>query len=110
VFELDQETGGPGAHLVESIVWGAGTTHHGCPPSDDVAEAAAGAWLLGTDDIRIDEYAPDPDFHAQVRDAVRQLRRLPAAEQTRRVTALRDAAAACQVNLLPILTTGKDHG
>jgi hypothetical protein len=109
VFDLDRDTGRPGPHLVESIVWGAGTAHRGCESSDDVASAVAGAWLLGTDDITVDDLGPDPDFHAEVRDAVRQLRGLPEAEQTRRVAAFRDAAAACGTDLLPILT-GKDHG
>jgi hypothetical protein len=107
-FTLDQETGRPGGHLVEDIVWGAGALPHDCGETDDVALAAAGAWLLGADDITSDNPVPGGGFHAQIRDTVQQLRRLPAAEQTRRVAALRDAAAACKADLRPILT-GKDH-
>ncbi|MFF5076610.1 hypothetical protein ACFY36_06135 [Actinoplanes sp. NPDC000266] len=105
VFTLDPDT-----DLVDSIVRGAGTANRGCLAGDEpdsVAEAAAGAWLLGADDL------PGPSwegaaFHDQVRDAVRQLKALPAPEQTQRVTALRDAAAACRTGLLPLLT-GKDR-
>jgi hypothetical protein len=109
VFTLDQETGKPGRHLVEDIVWGAGAPQHGCGETDDVALGAAGAWLLGADDITTDDLFPGGTVHAQIRDTVRQLRRAPAAEQTRRVAAVRDAAVACRTGLTPILT-GMDRG
>lgn len=108
-FMLDQQTGEPGAHLVEDMVWGAGAPVAHCPETDAVALGAAGAWLLGTDDITADNMVPAGTLPAEIRDAVRQLRRLPPAEQTRRVTAVRDAAAACRTDLMPILT-GKEHG
>ncbi|XVV16102.1 hypothetical protein ACQP2X_17630 [Actinoplanes sp. CA-131856] len=106
VFTLDPETS-----LVESIVRGAGTANRGCPAGDEadsVAEAAAGAWLLSAADVRGHSWE-DAAFHDQVRETVRQLNALPAPEQTQRVTALRDAAAACRPGLLPLLT-GKDRG
>lgn len=108
-FTLDQDTGQAAPHLLEDIVWAAGVPTRACRDSDAVAEGAAGAWLLGSDDITTDDMAPDPAFHTQVRDTVRRLRDVPPAEQVRRVTAVRDAAAACKTGLVPILT-GKDHG
>jgi hypothetical protein len=113
-FTLDQETGKPGPHLVDDIVWGAGVPPNACRGTDDVALGAAGAWVLGADDINTDDLLPAGVAHAEIRDTVQKLRKLPAAEQTRRVTAVRDAAAACHTGLTPILTaplvTGKDHG
>jgi hypothetical protein len=93
-------------YLVQSIVNGAGTTWSGCLPEDDVARYAAGAWLMDADDLTVYTgfYGQGPEFHEKVKDTVRKLRALPAAEQTRRVTALRDAAADCRADLLPILT------
>jgi hypothetical protein len=108
-FTLDQETGQPGRHLVEDLVWGAGAPQQRCRHADEVGLAAAGAWLLGTDAITTDDLVPEATFDTQVRDTVQALRRAPAAEQTRRVTALRDAATACKPGLTSILT-GKDHG
>jgi len=108
-FTLDQETGQPGPHLVEDLVWGAGATRPACEHSEDVAFAAAGAWLLGTDTITTDNSIPGGPFDNQVRATVQQLRRAPAAEQARRVTAVRDAAATCTTGLAAILT-GKEHG
>ncbi|MET0426519.1 MAG: hypothetical protein ABW046_21810 [Actinoplanes sp.] len=95
-------------YLVQNIVNGAGTTWSGCFPEDDVARAAAGAWLMDADDLTLGTgwYDQGPEFHDQVKDAVRRLRSLPPAEQTRRVTALRDAGATCQPELLPILIDG----
>jgi hypothetical protein len=107
-FALDQETGRPGAHLVEDIVWGAGAPRQRCRESDDVALGAAGAWLLGADDITVDDPVPGGAFHDRIRDAVRKLRLAPPAEQSRRVAALRDAAAACRPGQLAILTG--EHG
>jgi hypothetical protein len=107
-FTLDQQTGEPEPHLVEDMVWGAGAPQHACKDADSVALAAAGAWLLGTDSITIDNPVIGGDFDAQVRGTVQKLRRLPAAEQTQRVAALRDAAAACTPDLLSILT-GTGH-
>lgn len=105
-FKLDQETGRPGAHLTEDIVWGAGAVPQGCHETDDVPLAAAGAWLLGTDTITIDDPLPGGTFDAQVRATLQALRHAPAAEQTRRVAAMRDAAAACKSGLTEILTRG----
>jgi hypothetical protein len=108
-FVLDEDTGQAAPHLLEDIVWAAGAPTRNCREDDAVAEGAAGAWLLGADDITTDDLTPDPEFHAQMRDTVHQLRGAPEAEQVRRVAAVRDAAAACKTGLVPILT-GKDHG
>jgi len=108
-FPFDEETGGPDSHLVEDMVWGGGVPLQGCKDPDDVALAAAGAWLLGRDNITTDGLAPGSSTSSDVRDVLRTLRAAPAAEQTRRVAAVRDAARACGTDLTPILT-GKVHG
>ena len=91
--------------LTETIVYGAGTSRLGCEPADEVARAAAGAWLLGADDLNVSDLpGDDEEIHTQARETLRRLRTLPAAEQTRRVTALRDAALTCSTDLLPLLT------
>jgi hypothetical protein len=107
-FQLDQYGGDVDPHLLESILNGAGTTYNGCPRVDEVAKYAAGAWLLGTDDLQpaVGTSADGDQFHSEIRDTVGKLRKLPEAEQIRRVTALRDAAAECRTDLLPILTGG----
>jgi len=109
-FELDLDGRQSDPHLVESIVYGGGIFRGGCAEGVGVAESAAGAWLMGTDDLVLDDggFGYDEEWHAQIRDTVRKLRSLPEEEQTRRVTALRDAAAACRTDLLPILT-GETH-
>ncbi|MDG4788867.1 hypothetical protein O7626_23565 [Micromonospora sp. WMMD1102] len=92
--------------LTASIVFGAGTRWNGCAQDDEVAKAAAGAWLLGTDDLRIveDGWEYPDDLRQEIRNTVRQLRALPETEQLRRVTALRDAANRCEPDLLRLLT------
>lgn len=107
-LEVDPATGRD-PDVAESIVMGGGTRWSGCGQSaDEIAPAVAAAWLLDTDVVRLwdswagyqfaDRYAPD------IRAGVQALRALPEAEQLRRVTALRDAAARCEPDLLPILT------
>ncbi|MGK5682895.1 hypothetical protein [Actinoplanes sp. URMC 104] len=104
-FDLGLDGGGS---LVESIVAGAGTTWNGCRGGgrDLVAMHAAGAWLLGKDELTgvDDGLRYYPEMRQDVRDTVRELRALPAQEQLRRVTALRDASLACREDLLPLLT------
>jgi len=108
LFTFDQESGRPSEHLVEDMVWGAGVPLHACKHPDDTALAAAGAWLLGRDQITTDGLAPESMLSANVSDVLRTLRGAPAAEQIRRVAAVRDAALACRTDLTPILT-GKEH-
>lgn len=107
-FQLDPDGGDVDPQLVDSILNGAGTTFNGCPWLDEVAKYAAGAWLKGTDDLQptLGTIAYGDEFHNEISDTVGKLRNLPEAEQIRRVTALRDAAATCRTDLLPILTGG----
>ncbi|AGL14122.1 hypothetical protein [Actinoplanes sp. N902-109] len=107
-IDLDLGNGKPGPHLTESALLGAGTRWNGCYNGESVAQYAAGAWLLGTDDMVVyDGFgAPPGDFGAEVRQTVAKLRQLPPDEQVRRVTALRDASADCVQDLMPYLTDG----
>jgi len=84
-FRLDLDGGRTEAHVVESIVYGGGTYLSGCVEGVDVAESAAGAWLMGTDDLVMDDEGSDydEDYHAQIKDTVRLLRSLPPQEQTK---------------------------
>jgi hypothetical protein len=96
--------------LVAGIVYGAGTRWNGCEPGDNVANSAAGAWLLGADELHLREGdgMDLADFLGDaVPDTVRKLRALPEQEALRRVTALRDAANRCETDLLPILAGQK---
>ncbi|MCA2212160.1 hypothetical protein [Jidongwangia harbinensis] len=95
--------------VADSIAMGGGMWWNGCGANiDDKAMSVVGAWLLGTETVRM----WDPVFgdmfasrtEAAVRDGVRALRALPEREQLRRVTAVRDAAARCERELMPILT------
>ena len=95
--------------VTASILNGAGTTWNGCEPGDTVATGAAGAWLLGGDSLPLRDagYPYDEETDSQIRATVTALRKLPEREQVRRVTALRDAAAACRTDDLLALLTGK---
>jgi hypothetical protein len=92
--------------LAMSIVYGAGTLWNGCKQDDFAAKAAAGAWLLGTDDLPLAgaDWTVPRQVKERVPETVRKLRELPEKEQVKRVTALRDAANRCVPDLLPILT------
>ncbi|GAA3284163.1 hypothetical protein Dvina_01945 [Dactylosporangium vinaceum] len=107
-LEVDPATGRD-PDVAESMSMGGGTRWAGCGHAgDDVAQAIAAAWLLDTDTVRLwdswlgfdymDRYQND------IRAGVQALRALPAAEQLRRVTALRDASARCEQDLMPYLT------
>jgi len=97
------------ADVTASILNGAGTTMNGCEPGDEVATGAAGAWLMGTDTLPLrDAGWPYPeDTDAEIRATVGALRKLPEKEQLRRVTALRDAANACETGDLLAILTGR---
>ncbi|WP_250006357.1 hypothetical protein [Actinoplanes sp. M2I2] len=106
-FDLGLDDGRLSPALVETIVLGAGTLWNGCPGGQDlVAAHAAGAWLMGRDELTgvDDTLSFYPELKAQVPQTVRALRALPEPEQIRRVTALRDASLNCQEDLLPLLT------
>jgi hypothetical protein len=109
-LEVDPATGRD-PDVTESIAMGAGTRWSGCGQgSDEIAPAVAAAWLLDTDTVRLWDswvgYTFWDRYEPEIRAGVRALRALPAAEQLRRVTALRDAAARCEPDLMPILTGG----
>jgi len=97
---------GADPHVAEDIAFGAGTRWNGCAQDDEAARAAAGAWLLGTDELHV--FDGTFDDWATIRDQttaiLRTLRKQPEQEQLRRVTALRDAANRCEKDLTPILT------
>ncbi|MDT5040450.1 MAG: hypothetical protein QOE51_1435 [Actinoplanes sp.] len=98
------------ADVTASILNGAGTTMNGCKPGDTVALGAAGAWLMGTDQLPLRDagISYPEEINNQIKATVTALRQLPEKEQVRRVTALRDAANACHNDHLPaILTDGK---
>ncbi|MFF5232325.1 hypothetical protein [Dactylosporangium sp. NPDC000521] len=109
-FQLEVDPGtGRDPDVAESIVMGGGTRWSGCGHgSDDVAQAVAAAWLLDTDTVRLWDSWSGFDYadkyQSEVRAGVQALRALPGAEQLRRVTALRDAAARCEQDLMPYLT------
>ncbi|MFI5931588.1 hypothetical protein [Actinoplanes sp. NPDC051494] len=111
VFPLGGEYGPrSAADVTANILNGAGTMMNGCEPGDETALGAAGAWLMGTDTLplsggNLSSPGGDP---GQIAAIVTDLRKLPEKEQIRRVTALRDAAAACASDhLLELLTEGR---
>ncbi|MGC4901611.1 hypothetical protein ACLQ2Y_19995 [Micromonospora echinospora] len=108
LLEVDPDNG-RAADVAERIALGGGTTWYGCGRSgDDVAPAIAAAWLLDTETVRLWDswtgYRYADEQQDEIRAGVRQLRALPEPEQLRRVTALRDAAARCEPDLMPLLT------
>lgn len=95
--------------VAESIVMGGGTRWSGCGHgADEIAPAVAAAWLLDTDVVRLWDpwvgYRFAERLEPEIRAGVQALRALPGPEQLRRVTALRDAAARCEPDLMPVLT------
>lgn len=108
-FALDGYGALTAADVTASILNGAGTTWNGCKPGDEVATGAAGAWLLGTETLPLrDAGWPYPEeTDTQIRATVAALRKLPEKEQLRRVTALRDAANACETDDLLTVLTGR---
>jgi hypothetical protein len=96
------------AALTASIVDGAGTTMNGCQLGDRAALGAAGAWLMDVDVLPpTGERLPyDENVRAETAATVRALRALPAEEQVRRVTALRDAADVCRTTDLRAVLIG----
>jgi hypothetical protein len=96
------------AALTANIVNGAGTTTNGCQLGDTIALGAAGAWLMGVDVPPVTDlqFQYDDRVRADIATTVRALRKLPQQEQVRRVTALRDAANACQTADLRSILTG----
>ncbi|KAB1117636.1 hypothetical protein [Micromonospora aurantiaca] len=107
-LEVDPDTG-RAADVAERIAMGGGTRWSGCGRSgDDIAPAIVAAWLLDTDTVRLWDswtgYRYADEQQEEIRAGVRQLRALPEPEQLRRVTALRDAAARCEPDLMPALT------
>lgn len=108
LLEVDPDTG-RAADVAERIALGGGTTWYGCGHGgDDIAPAIAAAWLLNTETVRLwdswNGYRYADAHQEEIRAGVRQLHALPAPEQLRRVTALRDAAARCEPDLMPALT------
>nr|WP_030502320.1 hypothetical protein [Micromonospora purpureochromogenes] len=108
LLEVDPDTG-RAADVAERVALGGGTMWYGCGRSgDDVAPAIAAAWLLDAETVRLWDswtgYRYADEQQEEIRDGVRQLRALPEPEQLRRVTALRDAAARCEPDLMPALT------
>jgi hypothetical protein len=105
-FALQLDSGlHPTKDLAARIVYGGGTYWNGCTPGNEVALGAAGAWLLGTDELLLsdDTYLDNSRSQDKIRATVRTLRALPTEEQLKRVTALRDAANRCETDLLPLL-------
>jgi hypothetical protein len=107
-LEIDPGTG-QDPDVAESIVMGGGTRWSGCGDGgDEIPQAVAAAWLLDTDVVRLWDswagYKFADQLEPEIRAGVQRLRALPEAEQLRRVTALRDAAARCEPELMPILT------
>ncbi|GAB7045646.1 hypothetical protein [Catenuloplanes indicus] len=100
------EGGDPG--VAARIAMGGGTYLTGCGAQEDVPLMVAGAWLLGTGDFRVWEpgfgYWGWSDLQPEVRERLRALRELPKEEQLARVTAVRDAAARCEPDLMARLT------
>jgi hypothetical protein len=94
--------------LIANIVNGAGTTMNGCQLGDTVALGAAGAWLMDVDvpPVTDIQFTYDESVRADIAATVRALRSLPEREQVRRVTALRDAANACQTTDLRAILAG----
>ena len=108
LLEVDPDTG-RAADVAERIALGGGTKWYGCGRSgDDIAPAVAAAWLLDAETVRLWDswtgYRYADEQQEEIRTGVRQLRALPEPEQLRRVTALRDAAARCEPDLMPALT------
>ncbi|MEU7758972.1 hypothetical protein [Micromonospora aurantiaca (nom. illeg.)] len=108
LLEVDPDSGRV-ADVAERIALGGGTGWSGCGRSgDDIAPAIAAAWLLDAETVRLWDswtgYRYADEQQDEIRAGVRQLRALPAPEQLRRVTALRDAAARCEPDLMPALT------
>ncbi|MCT2280560.1 hypothetical protein M3G91_23375 [Micromonospora chalcea] len=108
LLEVDPDTG-RAADVAERVALGGGTMWYGCGRSgDDVAPAIAAAWLLDAETVRLWDswtgYRYADEQQEEIRDGVRQLRALPEPEQLRRITALRDAAARCEPDLMPALT------
>lgn len=108
LLEVDPDTG-RAADVAERVALGGGTMWYGCGRSgDDIAPAIAAAWLLDTETVRLWDswtgYRYADEQQEEIRTGVRQLRALPEPEQLRRVTALRDAAARCEPDLMPALT------
>jgi hypothetical protein len=107
LFALDGYGALTADDVTASILNGAGTTWNGCEPGDEVATGAAGAWLMGTQTLPLrDAGVPyEEETETRIRATVAALRELPEKEQIRRVTALRDAANACDTaDLLAVLT------
>ncbi|WP_435055330.1 hypothetical protein [Micromonospora aurantiaca (nom. illeg.)] len=107
-LEVDPDTG-RAADVAERIAMGGGTRWSGCGRSgDDIAPAIVAAWLLDTETVRLWDswtgYRYADEQQEEIRAGARQLRALPEPEQLRRVTALRDAAARCEPDLMPALT------
>lgn len=105
LLQPDWRTGAD-PHLADDIAFGAGTRWNGCAQDDEAARAAAGAWLLGTDELHVFDGTFDywASVGHQATAILRTLRKQPEQEQLRRVTALRDAANRCAKELTPILT------
>ncbi|MFD6263361.1 hypothetical protein ACFWFK_19730 [Micromonospora chalcea] len=108
LLEVDPDTG-RAADVAERIALGGGTMWYGCGRSgDDIAPAIVAAWLLDAETVRLWDswtgYRHTDTQQDEIRAGVRQLRALPEPEQLRRVTALRDAAARCEPDLMPALT------
>ncbi|WBC08399.1 hypothetical protein [Micromonospora sp. WMMA1947] len=108
LLEVDPDTG-RAADVAERIALGGGTMWSGCGRSgDDIAPAIVAAWLLDAETVRLWDswtgYRYADEQQEEIRAGVRQLRALPEPEQLRRVTALRDAAARCEPDLMPALT------
>ncbi|WP_250034782.1 hypothetical protein [Paractinoplanes maris] len=106
-FDLGLDDNKIAPALTEYVVLGAGTLWNGCRGGQDlVAAHAAGAWLMGREELTgvDDALSFYPELKQQVGETVRNLRKLPEKEQIRRVTALRDASLDCRKDLLPILT------
>jgi hypothetical protein len=110
--------------VTESVVLGGGTLYVGCGAPDLVAKGIAGAWLLGTDGLAVGSggngsfggSAQSSDGQGggamdsvedRIRQGVAELRRLPEADQSARVTALREAALRCEPDLMAVLTGQK---
>ncbi|MBA2811097.1 hypothetical protein E0500_027775 [Streptomyces sp. KM273126] len=86
--------------LVVSILAGAGTRP--CEPVACGARAVAGAWLYGRYPAPGQTVLPGEEADARA-TAWRELRALPAQEQARRITAVREAGLTCRGDLAAAL-------
>ncbi|GAB2622127.1 hypothetical protein Aab01nite_76710 [Paractinoplanes abujensis] len=109
-FDLVLDDNKISEQLVENIVVGAGTYWNGCQQGwDVVAGHAAGAWLMGTDELTGVDDGSDryPDMQQQMKEVLAALRAAPEKEQIRRVAAMRDAALSCGDTDQVAILTGK---